>query len=160
MTSLHNTREGGIKMNVIHSLNDKRRKKQVDYELKVLKELSLNKIKEKVIAHFSFLFQSGALYKSVVEDGCIDYAIESYLLGAKYSRFGYLGESLEKVKRRSQEEKEEIIHSLFDYLLCWGKATSDDLVNESIFILSEQFVHSWWTEGYTIGKKRRKLKLH
>lgn len=147
-------------MNVIHSLNEKRREKQVNYELKLLKELSLPKIKEKIVNHFSFLFQSGTLCKSVVEDGCVDYAIEAFLLGAKYSRFGYYGESVERVKIRSKEEKLEIIHSLFDYLLCWGKATNDHMVDESIFMLSEHFIHSWWIEGYSVGKKRHKLKLH
>ncbi|WP_243388421.1 DUF2521 family protein [Bacillus kexueae] len=146
-------------MSVIHSLNDKRREKQVDYELKVLKELSLRKIKEKVVSHYSLLFQSGVLHRSVVEDGCVDFAIESYLLGAQYSRFAYYGETYERVEERSKKEVREITHALFDYLLSWGKATEDDVVNDSIFLLSESFVQKWWTEGFQIGEKRRKLKL-
>lgn len=146
-------------MSVIHTLNEKRREKQMEYELSVLKELSLKRIKETVAKHFLFYFESGAMYKSVVEEGCIDYAIEAYLLGAQYSRFGYYGESIQTVRSRCLQEVKELTHSFYEYLICWGKASNDCTMDESIFFTSEGFIHSWWLEGYEVGEKRHKLRL-
>jgi len=147
-------------MNVIHTLNEKRREKQMEYELNMLKELSLKRIKDTVSQYFTFYFESGAMYKSVVEEGCIDYAIEAYLLGAQYSRFGYYGESIQSVRARCIQEEKELTHSFYEYLICWAKATNDHSIDESIYLTSEWFIHSWWLEGYEVGEKRHKLRLH
>ncbi|UTW70800.1 DUF2521 family protein [Anaerobacillus sp. HL2] len=34
------------------------------------------------------------------EDACVDFAIDAYLLGAEFSRFGYYGENELSVRRR------------------------------------------------------------
>jgi hypothetical protein len=156
---INNTKKGDQQMTVIHSLSQKRQEKQIKYELNILKELSLQKIKEKIKEHFIFFFQSRILYQAIVEETCIDHTIEAFLLGAHFSRFGFYGESIEMVHARCSKEIDELTRSLYDYIICWGKSTNDDLVDESIHLTCEIFVHFWWREGYRIGKQRHKLKL-
>ena len=76
-------------MNDIISLKEKRHQRDLKYEKKMLRELSLTEINRAIEKFFGGILQKGK--KSIIEDGCIDFAIEAFLLGAKYSRFGYLG---------------------------------------------------------------------
>ena len=76
-------------MNVITSFKEKKREKQILYERRMLRDLSLEKLKTKVIEHFSPFYYMYRVFPSVIEEGCIDIAIEAYVLGANYSRFGY-----------------------------------------------------------------------
>jgi hypothetical protein len=84
-------------------------------------------------------------------------AIDSYLLGAGYSRFAYHGETLEKIKDRAYEKLKAIADGLFEYwqFWCWGT----EMMMESLHLCCEAYVHIWWMEGYRNGEKRYRMKL-
>jgi hypothetical protein len=146
-------------MNVITSFKEKKREKEIRYERKMLRDLSLEKLKKQAHECFSPFYQTYRVFPSVIEDGCIDMAIEAYLLGASYSRFGYYGEPLEMVKKRSAQEEKYLIDALFDFLCFWGEL-NDALIGESLYYACEHYITNWWTEGFEKGKKRWRLKLH
>lgn len=146
-------------MAVITSLTEKRQEKQLRYERKMLRELSLEKLRAKVLEHFVPFYQTYRIFPSVVEEGCIDLAIEAYLLGAHYSRFGYYGEPTDSVRQRCVREEKYLVDTLFDFLCFWGNV-EDDILGESLYYACEQYISNWWTEGFERGKKRYRLKLH
>lgn len=145
-------------MTEIISLKQKRHQKELKYERKMLKELNLTEIKAKIDHCFRSFEEK--FKKTIIEDGCIDFAIEAFLLGAKYSRFGYYGESMQSANKRCQFEEKRLIDDFFDYLMNWGKIKEGELSIEELFIVCEYFIHSWWEQGYTKGEKRYKLRLH
>lgn len=147
-------------MTIITTLREKREAKRIAFERKILRELSISQLKEKVNLYFSPFFQSQSIYSTAIEDGSIDIAIEIYILGAKMSRFGYFGETEDQVTMRCKDELKYYTDSLYEYLQYWGAASGNDLMNESVHIASEQFVSYWWKEGFRKGEMRHKMRLH
>jgi hypothetical protein len=147
-------------MENITSLSDKRREKQINYERSILKELTLTQLKTKAYECFGVFMHSGKFDYSAIEDGCIDFSIEAYLLGASYSRFGFFGETMQTVNARSRREEKLLVDQLFDYMLIWGNPGENDFKNESIYYACEFLIHLWWSEGFEKGEKRLKLRLH
>ncbi|ANB55718.1 hypothetical protein GFC29_2930 [Anoxybacillus sp. B7M1] len=145
-------------MSVITSFKEKKREKEIKYERKMLRELSLEKLQKQASESFRPFFQGKSTFPSAVEDGCIDMAIEAYLLGASYSRFGYYGEPIELVKKRSQHEEKYLTDALFDFLCFWTDL-NDIHIGEPLYYTCEGYISSWWTEGFEKGKKRWRLKL-
>ncbi|WMJ16054.1 YbaK family protein [Geobacillus proteiniphilus] len=145
-------------MAVITSLAEKRQEKQLRYERNMLRELSLEKLRNKALEHFVPFYTAYRIFPSVVEEGCIDLAIEAYLLGARYSRFGYYGEPADSVRCRCAQEEKYLIDTLFDFLCFWGNI-DDDFLSQLLYDACEQYIANWWTEGFERGKKRRRLKL-
>jgi hypothetical protein len=146
-------------MNVITNLKDKRREKQMTYERKMLRELSLETLQNKSVTYFESLFSAEADRKSSLQEGCIDIAIEAFLLGAHFSRFGFYGESLLSVKKRCQREEKTLINALYDYLCFWSPLGQEELYHESIYYTCEKYVQTWWEEGFLKGAKRYRLRL-
>jgi hypothetical protein len=147
-------------VNVITSLKDKRREKQIKYERSVLKDLSIKMLKERVQQYFgSTRIASSLIMNTGIEEACYDVALEAYLLGAKFSKFGYHGENLEEVRTRCFKEEKHLIDTLYNFLLYWGNG-DEGAMSESLYYLSEQYVHVWWREGYEKGQMRHKLRLH
>ncbi|WP_110926037.1 DUF2521 family protein [Bacillus massiliglaciei] len=138
-------------MTVIVGFKELRQERQVTFERKVLRELSLEALKERLKEYFG----SGLL--DVMEEGCCDIAIEAFLLGASYSKFGYYGESEEKARARCWREEKQLIDSLFNFLLSWGPGMPDE---EGLFYRCEAFVSVWWKDGFKTGEKRFKMRLH
>lgn len=147
-------------MNVITTFKEKKREKQVTYERKMLRELSLEGLKKTVKTHFSPFFITGPLFIKAIEEGCIDIAIEAYLLGARYSRFGYHGETPESVKQRCQAEEKYLIDAIFEFITYWGYIGDDHMANEALYYTCESYVDKWWHEGFNKGEKRYRLRLH
>lgn len=147
-------------MEMITSLADKRRDKQIKYERSILKDLTLTQLKAKAYESFGVFMHSGTFDYSAIEDGCIDFSIEAYLLGASYSRFGFFGESIQTVNKRSRSEEKLLVDELYEYMLIWGNHSENDFTNESIYYACEFLIHSWWSEGFDKGEKRYKLRLH
>ncbi|AGE20758.1 YbaK family protein [Geobacillus zalihae] len=145
-------------MTVITSLAEKRQEKQLRYERNMLRELSLEKLRTKALEHFVPFYTAYRMFPSVVEEGCIDLAIEAYLLGARYSRFGYYGEPAASVRCRCAQEEKYLIDTLFDFLCFWGNI-DNDFLSQSLYDACEQYIGNWWTEGFERGKKRHRLKL-
>ncbi|MFE8703882.1 DUF2521 family protein [Cytobacillus sp. FJAT-54145] len=147
-------------MNVITTFKEKKREKRLKYEKSVLREISLKSLKERVKQYFgSSKLTSSLILQSGIEEACYDIAIEAYLLGAHFSRFGFYGESVESVKDRCKKEEKHLIDTLYNFLLYWGKGT-ESVYNESLYYLCEQYVESWWMEGFRKGERRHKLRLH
>lgn len=147
-------------MKVITTFVDKRKEKQLKYEKSVLKEISIKALKEKVKYYFgSSDLTSSLVLHSGIEEACYDVAIESYLLGAHFSKFGYYGESVDDVKRRCLKEEKHLIDTLYNFMLYWGKGM-EGVYSESLYYLCEQYIESWWMEGFRKGERRHKLRLH
>ncbi|MGG1398689.1 YbaK family protein [Bacillus salipaludis] len=147
-------------MTVITTFKEKKREKQINYERSVLKDLSIKTLKERVQHYFgSSRITSSFVMHAGVEEACYDVALEAYLLGAKFSKFGYYGEDIEEVKKRCYKEEKHLIDTLFNFLLYWGNG-EEGTMSESLYYLCEQYIHVWWLDGYQKGERRHKLRLH
>lgn len=141
-------------MDLVVNLQERQREKQIKYERKMLRELSLEKMKMRFQQFF------GRDFIDIVEDGCIDVAIEAFLLGANYSKFGYYGESEEEVKLRCYLEEKHLIDTLFNFILYWEGAEKSEFYQEGLYSNCEGYIGAWWKDGFKIGEKRYKMKLH
>jgi hypothetical protein len=147
-------------VNVITTFKDKQREKQIKYERSVLKDLSLTKLKERVKHYFgSSRITSSFIMNTGVEEACYDVALEAFLLGAKFSKFGYYGETVEDVRQRCFLEEKHLIDTLYNFLLYWGNG-EEGVASESLYYMCEQYIHVWWREGFEKGERRYKLRLH
>ncbi|SEN73497.1 Protein of unknown function [Mesobacillus persicus] len=147
-------------MNVVTTFNEKKREKQIKYERSLLRELSIQRLHASVKASFgSSRLATGLLMNSGIEEACYDVAIEAYLLGGRYSRFGYFGESLEMARERSYDEEKHLIDTLYNFFLFWGNG-DEGMAGESLYYLCERYVEGWWKEGFQKGEKKHKLKMH
>ncbi|WP_456272746.1 DUF2521 family protein [Bacillus sp. AK031] len=148
-------------MNVITSFNSKRREKQIQHERKLLREISIKMLQESVRKHFGQIkIQGGVFMQQGFDEACFDVAVEAYLLGGKMSKFGYKGESPEEVQDRCQTEMKHYIDTLYNFWLYWAELGVSNTVDESFYYSCEHFVETWWSEGYTNGIKRHKLRMH
>ncbi len=145
---------GGEIMNLIVTLQERQREKQIKYERRMLRELSLENVKGRFKQYF------GEGYIDVVEDGCIDVAIEAYLLGANYSKFGYYGESQDDARVRCFQEEKHLIDTLFNFILYWGDVGWSNSYQEGLYHCCEGYIDAWWKDGFTTGEKRYKMRLH
>lgn len=160
LSSLKTIIRGETTLTVITTFEDKRREKQLKYEKSVLKEISVKNLKEKVKHYFgSSRLVSGLLMNSGIEEACYDVAIEAYLLGAHYSHFGRNGEPIEKVQERCAKEKNHFTDTLYNFLLYWSQG-EEGVLSESLYYICEEYVNSWWMEGFINGQRRHKLRLH
>jgi hypothetical protein len=147
-------------VNVITTFKDKQREKQIKYERSVLKDLSINKLKERVKQYFgSSRIASSFVMNTGIEEACYDVALEAYLLGAKFSKFGYYGEGIEEVRNRCYFEEKHLIDTLYNFLLYWGNG-EEGTMSESLYYMCEQYINVWWREGFEKGERRHKLRLH
>lgn len=142
-------------MNVITTLNDKRREKQWNFERKMLRHIDLKKmersIKEWVRPLMPFQFQA---YPFLL-DQSIDMTIDAFLLGTEYGRFGIYGESTIDSKKRCDAELTMLSHSLCDTLSGWnGESPS-----ESLLTAIDMLLGTWWEKGYLEARKAYKLRL-
>ena len=58
-------------MTVITSFKERRKEKQVKFERKILREISLEKLMKEVNLHFQPFFQR-AMFSKAIEDGSVD----------------------------------------------------------------------------------------
>lgn len=145
-------------MNVITSFSEKQRYKQLEFERKMLRDLSFPDIEKVVEAYFSPFLKQAIGYQTPLQEVCIDYAVEAYLLGASYSRFGYYGESIEQVRNRSRQAEKRLIEDIFDYWTYWSYA--DGSMLESVYMACQTYIGNWWQRGFENGQKRYRLRLH
>ncbi|MFV8829697.1 DUF2521 family protein [Alkalihalobacterium sp. APHAB7] len=145
-------------MTVITTFSEKQREKRWKFERKVLRQLSLNDLKKDAQQHFEPLFPFHFQYEPFLIDPIIDAAIDSFLIGAEFSRFGYYGELLRDVRFRCEDELKDIYTQLFYILEAWY--TYRDIGLDSLYLAVEQFVEKWWEKGFTEGTKRYRMRLH
>lgn len=141
-------------MNVITNFREKRRAKQITFEKSLLKELKIMQLKSQLKESFSYFIDADTHQRKAREDYCFELAVETYLLGARYSRFGFYGEPIENVKERSAKETEWLAY-LF-YSSVFGR--KDDIQTEP-FNQCKSFLHNWWLDGYVKGERRHRLRL-
>lgn len=145
-------------MTVVTTFLEKQREKRWKFERNVLGELSMMKLKEDAVAHFEPLFPKRFSQCPFLFEPCIDTALDAYLLGAEFSRFGYYGETSKETKKRCEHELNEIYYQLFDILEPWFRFREPSL--DSLAMTVEYFIEKWWEKGFIEGEKRYKLRLH
>ena len=141
-------------MAVIWGLQEKQRERQLKFERRLLREISIEDMKRRIYRYFG----EGLLDE--LEEGYYDVAIESYLLGAYYSKFSYYGESEGAVRHRCRNEEKFLIDTLFNFILYWRELKDCGGCDEGLFYCCEGFVGEWWLDGFKTGEKRYKLKLN
>ncbi|OCA80982.1 hypothetical protein A8F94_22860 [Bacillus sp. FJAT-27225] len=147
-------------MNVITTLSQKRREKQIKYERSVLREINIEDLKKRTKDFFGSTRLTGGLFKNQgILEACYDVALESYLLGASFSKFAHTGEQVELTLERCESEETHLIDTLYNFLLYWG-AGEEGFYSEALYFQCEQYVRAWWIEGYEKGCRRYKLRLH
>lgn len=145
---------------MVTTFHEKRREKQLKYEKSVLRDISLKTLKERVNHYFgSSDVTKNLMLQTGIEEACYDVAVEAYLLGAHFSRFGYYGESAEDARKRCSREEKHLVDTIYNFLLYWGQGT-EGVYSESLYYLCEKYVESWWLEGFRNGERRHKLRLH
>ncbi|WP_233144161.1 DUF2521 family protein [Lottiidibacillus patelloidae] len=146
-------------LSVVTTFQERKRQKRLQYEKKLLRELSLKVLQEHVKEQFNPYVHPTYVYYLAIEDGCIDVAIESYLLGASFSRFGHFGESVNEVKERSYQEMSGYIDYLYDFINTWLGKTRD-MSTEDLYFTCESYINYWWEKGFLEGLKKIRLRLH
>jgi hypothetical protein len=147
-------------VNVITTFREKQREKQIKYERSILRDLSIHTLKERVKQYFgSSRIASSFIMNTGIEEACYDVALEAFLLGAKFSKFGFHGEGMEEVRKRCYFEEKHLIDTLYNFLLYWGNG-EEGTQSESLYYMCEQYVNVWWREGFEKGERRHKLRLH
>lgn len=145
-------------MTVVTTFMEKQREKRWKFERKLLGELSILKLKEDAKIHFAPLFSMQFSHCPFLVEPCMDTAIDAYLLGAEFSRFGYFGETSIEAKNRCEKELNEIYYQLFDLLEPWFQYRNPTL--DSLALAVQYFVEKWWEKGFLEGEKKYKLRLH
>ena len=145
-------------MGTVTNFHDKYRTKQLEFEQQALRELSLSAIEKKFDVFFEPWVQPMYNFRQTLVEMGMDYAIEVYLLGASYSRFGYLGETLPIVFLRSEKRFKPLLQDFFDFWIFWQY--TDRFMDESIYKACEGFLYHWWKEGYEESLKRYRLRLN
>ncbi len=142
---------------IVTTLSDRRRMKRWKFEREVLRKLSLEQLKQDAERSFRKVVPFYFLSHSYLLDPCMDMAIDAYLLGAEYSRFGYCGESEEQVLERCDEEVTELVFSLFNLLQGW--LTDGEALLNTLHEATRNFIEEWWRKGFNEGKRRHRLRL-
>ncbi|MFD3449261.1 DUF2521 family protein [Microbacteriaceae bacterium 4G12] len=145
-------------MNVITTFKEKQQEKQLKYERKLIREISLSTLRKNIFQYFcEYITEPMVIHH--LEDYCIELAIESYLLGARYSKFGYYGEPVFEVKQRCLGEEQSLAEVLFHFLSNSPVTESWEECEERLYEACQRFISSWWNEGYERGERRYRLRL-
>lgn len=143
---------------IVTTLSDRRRVKRWKLERKVLRKLSLEQLKKDVEETYRSIIPFYFLSYPFLIDPCMNMAIDAYLVGAEYGRFGYLGESEQEAYARCEEEVAEITFSMFNLLQGW--LMEEDYLLDSLYKATEDFVEYWWQKGFKEGEKQYRMRLH
>jgi hypothetical protein len=146
-------------MEVIFTLKEKRRQKQVLFEKRALRELSLESLRASIALFMKEQPVKNRSVASIIEDYFLESAIESYLLGARYSKFSYYGESVDVIRNRSLEEEKHLVNHLYHYFYFAGGLEEVTSKQEVIYATCKRFIDTWWKEGFHKGERRYKLRL-
>ena len=148
-------------MNVITTFPQKQREKQIRFERRILRELSIEQLKRGVQQFFGdFHFGSINMLGTAIEEGCYDIAIEAFLLGSKYSRLGYYGLSWEEIKERTSEDRRTYARGLAEFIDYWSMPGKEKNMYDSLLVICEHYVEYWIHEGFLKGKQHYKMRLH
>ncbi|GGE84375.1 DUF2521 family protein [Priestia taiwanensis] len=146
-------------MGVIFTFKEKRRQKQMIFEKRALRELSLESLRASISRFLKEQPIKNRSIESIMEDYFLESAIESYLLGARYSKFSYYGEQVDAIRNRSLEEEKHLVNHLYHYFYFAGGLEDAANKQEVIYEKCKGFVETWWREGFHKGERRYKLRL-
>ncbi|MGR2781047.1 YbaK family protein [Bacillus subtilis] len=141
------------------SFMDVKRQKDFELEKNLLKELSLRQIIQSVKDCLEPLFPFLHDERDIITEGCIDFAIEAYLLGGRLGIFGYYGESMQSISARSAREEEELRMEFFDYLYNWIHEQYSTFDKNTVYEAARKFIKDWWTAGFVQREKQCKLRM-
>lgn len=146
-------------MTIVTTFEKRKREKQLTSERKLLRDLSIEKLKKSVLQHFNHVGIWASFIPDGVEEACFDIAIEAFLCGGEYSRFVLYGETFEMIRNRSEEDREKLGDTMYNFWLYmdYGHKSIDE---EKAFVACAHFVDEWWMQGYEKGERRYKLRLH
>ena len=100
----------------IVNLQERQRQKQIKYERKMLRELSLENMKGRFQQYF------GEDHIEIVEDGYIDVAIRTLLLGASIVSLAIMASHNRMMQGCAAfKKKNDMIDTLFNFILYWGE---------------------------------------
>ncbi|MGM9988987.1 MAG: DUF2521 family protein [Bacillaceae bacterium] len=143
---------------VITTFKERKRQKQLHYEKTLLRELSMDELHTEVNIFIKNNNKPNEEPIGILLDYCYEVVIEAYLTGAKYSRFGYLGESLQDVQIRSMQEELQLINTLYQFLYFSG-GLEDEEESLTIYRNCKTLIQFWWRYGFEKGKRRYLLRL-
>lgn len=141
-------------VSVILSFRQKQAEKKVHFEKTILKWLPVKEIEKEIEQNFYIFFIEKQTKWPIVVELCFEIAIESYLLGASFSRLGYYGMPFIEIKERSIYKEALLIEDLYDYLMFLQPSG-----NSVLYEICREFVSGYFDKGYQNGKKRYKLKM-
>ncbi|KAF1677196.1 DUF2521 family protein [Bacillus mexicanus] len=141
------------------SFMDVKRQKDFELEKNLLKELSLRQIIQSVKNCLEPLFPFLHDERDIISEGCIDFAIEAYLLGGRFGVFVYYGESMQSISARSAREEEELRLEFFDYLYNWIHEQYATFDKKTVYEAACKFIKDWWTAGVVQREKQCKLRM-
>ena len=146
-------------MMIFENLKEKRREKQRKYEQSVLRDIHIKDIRKS--ARNIFIQPVFNFYSSFeeIERIIIDYAIEFYLYGASFGKWGYYGEGFIQVKTRMKGKEKFFIHEFFIELYEKLRDPIDLSVREKLYQCVETFVESWIQKGFQNGMRKYKLRF-
>lgn len=145
-------------MNVIFTLGERRKEKQWKYQRGMLRALSITNMKKDVQRRFFAHDVTETVSRLYLSDLCLDMGIDAYLLGAEYARFGHYGESEFAAMQRCIGEIQAIIDQTVAQFTAWMKL---DDAQESLYKeVANGYIHEWWRQGFTEGKKKYSMRLH
>ncbi|WP_246421748.1 DUF2521 family protein [Texcoconibacillus texcoconensis] len=147
-----------MNMNVITTFGERQRQKQWKFERNILRNLSVQSLRKDVQQQFLRFLPLDQIGQMYVEDYCLDIGVDSYLLGASFSRFGYYGDTAEKTMDRCREQIEEYIDQVKHHLYAWTYGMEVD--EEEFVEAGKAFVRRWWMKGFEEGEKQHRLKMH
>ncbi|MCJ7839942.1 YbaK family protein [Lederbergia sp. NSJ-179] len=145
-------------MSNVTSFTEKKREKQLTYERKLLRNLSIDELKKSVTQHLKMI-GTGSFIHEGVEEACMDVGIEAFLNGGEYSRFVLYGETMEMIKNRCGDDRAHLIETLYNFWLYWDYGQKL-IQEEQVYSACEYFVDEWWQRGFQKGERRYKLRLH
>ena len=142
-------------MIVYKNLKEKRWGKQRKYEHTVLRDIHLKDIRKSarnILIHPNIFFHTEF---ELLERIVLDHAIEAYLYGASFGKWGYLGEDFLTIQKRMNGKDKFFVQTCFSDL-------SDRQVNldsKKLYACVEDFILKWIRLGFQNGTRKYKLRL-
>ncbi len=144
-------------MGIVMDFQERQRHKQMDFERRVLQDLSLEKIEASIRQRFNDYLAQVPSSAQTARDMCAEYALEAFLLGSSMGRFGFYGEDTENVFQRSMLPFEALHGDFFDFWLFWS--ASDPAAATELEEACDRYLYTWWQEGFEASLRRWRMKL-
>ncbi|MFT8872693.1 MAG: DUF2521 family protein [Sporolactobacillus sp.] len=143
-------------MSVVIDFQAKKSSKQMIFEKRALRDISVKKIELSIDDHFSDLLLAVYPDSSVAKDMAAEYALEAYLCGAAAAPNGLHGDNKAAVRHRCERMLERCCDDFYSFWRFW---LYDFAVSDTLEQTCRHYLDNWWEEGYDNVLKRLKLRL-